>query len=80
MSFEYSKLLGRIKEKYSTQANFAKVMDLSERSISQKINGKCGWKQQEIARACRVLNIEVENIPEFFFTINVQSNEQRKEI
>lgn len=79
MPFEYSKLLGRIKEKYSTQANFAKAMNLSERSVSQKMNGKCGWKQQEMVRACKVLNIEVENIPEYFFTINVQTNEQTKE-
>lgn len=34
MSFEYSKLLGRIKEKCGTQAEFAKAINISERSVS----------------------------------------------
>ena len=33
MSNDYSKLLGRMTEKFGTQANFADAMKLSERSI-----------------------------------------------
>lgn len=69
MPYNYSKLLGRIVEKVGTQCNFANKMGLSERSISLKLNGKVGWKQSEIANACKILSINDEEIPAYFFTI-----------
>jgi len=36
MAFDYSKLNGRIVEKCGSQGNFARQMELSERSISIK--------------------------------------------
>lgn len=67
MPYNYSKLLGRIVEKVGTQSNFAEKMELSERSISLKLNGKVGWKQCEIAKACQVLEINDNEIPAYFF-------------
>ena len=52
MPYNYSKLLGRIVEKVGTQSKFAEKMELSERTVSLKLNGKVGWKQDEIAKAC----------------------------
>lgn len=78
MSFEYSKLLGRIKEKCGTQAEFAKAINISERSVSQKLNGKRSWRQDEIVRACEALDIKEESIPSYFFTMNVQNIEHGK--
>lgn len=78
MSFEYSKLLWRIKEKFGSQSRFAQAIKLSERSLSQKINGKIGWKQQEIVKACEALEIDNTEIPEYFFKLNVQNVEQAK--
>ena len=75
MSFNYSKLKGKIKEHFGTQARFAKVMDLSERSMSSKLNCKKEWKQKEILRACEFLSIGIEEIHIYFFTIKVQSDE-----
>lgn len=72
MPYNYSKLLGRIVEKVGTQANFSEQMGLSERSISLKLNGKVGWKQNEIAKACNVLAISDEDIPAYFFALDVQ--------
>lgn len=68
MSFEYSKLAGRIKEKFETQSKFAKAMGLSERSLSLKLNNRIGWKQHEIMKACELLSISVLEIHVFFFT------------
>lgn len=73
MSYEYSKLSGRIVEVCKTQAKFAEAMGLSERSISQKLNGKVGWRQEEIIKACRVLKISLSEIPKYFFAVEVQS-------
>lgn len=69
MPYNYAKLLGRIVEKVGTQSNFAERMGLSERSISLKLNGKVGWKQSEISKACEVLEIQDADIPAYFFTI-----------
>lgn len=60
MSFEYSKLLGRIKEKCGSQAVFASMMKFSERTMSFKLNSKRDWKQSEIAVLKNCLNNEAE--------------------
>lgn len=69
MPYNYSKLLGRIVEKVGTQSAFADKMELSERTISLKLNGKVGWKQSEIAKACSVLEIHETEIPAYFFVL-----------
>lgn len=74
MPYNYSKLLGRIVEKVGTQSKFAERMGMSERTISLKLNGKVGWKQTEIARACSVLDIQDIEIPNYFFALKVQHN------
>ena len=69
MPYNYAKLLGRIVEKVGTQGNFAEKMGLSERSVSLKLNGRVGWKQSEITKACEVLSINDEDIPAYFFAL-----------
>lgn len=73
MSFDYSKLRGRIVEKYGTNARFAKALDISERSLSLKLNGRVFWKQNEICKAAELLGIKNEEIQLFFFTKEVQN-------
>lgn len=75
MLFEYSKLLGRIREICGSQSKFSRAMDISERSLSCKINGKIGWKQKEIVKACNILGIDKIDIPEYFFNIKAQNIE-----
>lgn len=67
MSFKYAKLSGKIKEKFKTQERFAVAMDMSSRSISLKLNNKREWKQNEIDKACELLDISTNEIGEFFF-------------
>ncbi len=69
MPYNYSKLLGRIVELCGTQAAFAKKMELSERSVSLKLNGKRSWKQIEISKACDVLHIPKAEIDQYFFAL-----------
>ena len=78
MSFDYAKLLGRIKEIFKKQANFAAKMPMSERSLSLKLNNKRDWKQTEIDRACELLFIQAVEIGEYFFAHNVQGVEQNQ--
>lgn len=72
MPYDYSKLLGRITEKYGSQSKFSVAMGLSERSLSLKLNSKVGFKQKEIAKACSLLNLTDTDIPDYFFTLKVQ--------
>jgi len=72
VAYEYSKLLGRITEKFGTQAKFAEAMGLSERSLSLKLNGKVGFKHNEITKACQLLEITGAEITSYFFTLKVQ--------
>lgn len=69
MPYNYAKLLGRIVEKAGTQRNFAEQMGLSERSVSLKLNGKTGWKQCEISKACSILEIGDKEISTYFFAL-----------
>ena len=75
MSYNYKKLLGRITEKFGTQGKFADAMDMSERTISMKLNQKICWKQTEITRAAGILDIPVAEIADYFFTAEVQDVE-----
>ena len=70
--YDYTRLLGKIVEKFKTQGCFAAAMGMSERTVSCKINGKVGWKQNEIDKACAILGIAPQDIHAYFFTLNVQ--------
>ena len=71
MSNDYSKLLGRITEKFGTQAEFANAMGVSERSISLKLNNKVSWKDNEISKAVEILEVDPKDIPAYFFKYKV---------
>lgn len=75
MSYDLSKLKGRIIEKHSTLGAFAEAMDWSERTNGLKINGKIEWKQSEIVKASRLLDIDPREIETYFFDIKVQGFE-----
>jgi len=72
VAYDYNKLLGRITEKFGTQAKFAEAMELSERSLSLKLNGKVGFKQNEITKACPLLDLSADEITSYFFNLKVQ--------
>lgn len=73
MAFDYSKLRGRIIEKFSNQSAFAKAMNISERTLSLKLCGKRDWKQPEICDAIRLLGLSEDSIKDYFFTLKVQN-------
>ena len=69
MKFNYSKLLGRIRECGFTQAELAKAIGISKYTLSAKLNNKFSFQQEEILAICKVLNIPVGEIGEFFYTV-----------
>lgn len=75
MVFDYSKLSGRIVEKFGTQYNFAIAMGLSERSLSLKLNNRVDWRSKEITKACHELDIDADELGEYFFKEKVHKHE-----
>jgi len=73
LAFDYSKLKGRIVEKFDTQQAFSKAIGLSEKSVSDKLNGKKSWKQKEIMKAINVLQIADGEVQDYFFKEKVQN-------
>ena len=73
MAFDYSKLRGKIVEKYGTQCLFAKALGGSERTLSLKLNGRIYFTQIEIKR---ILDVDSNCVNTYFFTEKVQKVEQ----
>lgn len=65
----YSKLRGAIRDKFHTQEAFAKAMNVSETTLSNKLTGKTEWSRQEIEDACRLLGIPIAEAHEYFFAV-----------
>lgn len=71
VEFDYRKLKGKIVEVYGTQKRFAEVNDMSDRSMSLKLNNGIGLSQEEILDWCCKLQIDVSDVPLYFFTPKV---------
>ena len=67
MKFKNNKLRGKIKEVFGSEREFAKNLGIGYNTLSGKINNKYDWKQSEIYKASKILNIPVEEIPIYFF-------------
>jgi transcriptional regulator with XRE-family HTH domain len=68
VSFDYSKLRGKIKEHCGTQAVLAQRMGLSHAALSDKLNEKSDFSRNEISKMCDILNIPRSEIDVYFFT------------
>lgn len=71
MQYNYAKLKGRIIEICGTQQEFAKRMNLSERTVSAKLNNQVSWKQSEILKTVEILMIPEDQIQIYFFALEV---------
>lgn len=77
-TFNYSKLQGRIKECFGSQASFAKALGLSEPALSQRLNNKTEFSQDEIVKAMELLEVPGCCAFQYFFTLNVRKTKQEK--
>lgn len=72
VKYNFCKLKGKITEVFGNQYSFAKKMHWSEHTCSFKLSGKIYWKQDEITKACKLLDISDSELQSYFFTLNVQ--------
>lgn len=72
MEFDFSKLLGRIVEKYGTRTAFAAHAGLSDHALSCRLNNKIPLKGEEIYKMAEMLDIPAQDIPIYFFNPKVR--------
>ena len=69
MHFNYSKLLGRIREFGFTQKEVATRIGILPTTLSLKLNNKARFTAVEIDAICKLLDIGTEDIGAYFFTV-----------
>ena len=74
--FDYSKLIGRIIEKFGTRRAFAEAIGISENSMSQKLSHKMAITTDDIMEWSKpeLLDIPHNQIGAYFFTLRVQED------
>lgn len=65
--YDYSLLLGRIREKGFTQERLAKQLGISACSLNFSLNNKRNFRQDEILKICKILDIPGKSIERYFF-------------
>lgn len=69
---DYSKLRGRIVEKFGKQSEFANRIGFSEKSVSEWINNQKYWPHEAMIMAVEALEIQLCDIGGYFFTKLIQ--------
>ena len=64
--YDYSKLRGRIVEKFGNYTTFFKVLDITPIQGSKKINGKAGFSQDDMVLWSELLDLDLSDIGPFF--------------
>lgn len=67
LEFKCDKLVGRIVEKFKTRENFAAKVPMSVPTLINKLNGSVDFKRKEMLRFCELLDISLEQLPDFFY-------------
>lgn len=76
--FDFSKLLGRIREFGFTQESLAKQIKINPQTLSWKLNNKSSFTIEEMDKICKLLDISLEEIGVYFFTKKVWKNRTDK--
>lgn len=67
MAKTYPKLRGRIVEVYGNQRAFAKALDVTEQTVTAKLNGRFDFSQKDIVDWCSLLGIDTKDVGDYFF-------------
>lgn len=67
----YNKLKGRIVEKYGSQCEFAKALNISESLVSLRMQNKVGFSKDDMVKWAKLLDIDTSEIWDYFFADRV---------
>lgn len=71
MEWNYSKLSGKIVEKFKTRKRFAAELGMSCPTLCSRLLSRSEFTQDEILKATNLLEIDQSEIPLYFFTRKV---------
>lgn len=77
--FNTSKLRGRIIEVFGSLTMFADALNIPFQQVSKVLNGKTFLRQDAIYKWAVALEIELLDIPAYFFVINTHKGELSRE-
>jgi transcriptional regulator with XRE-family HTH domain len=69
VEYDYSKLTGRIVEKFGTRKEFAKAVGLTPETISMRLSGKRDFSRDEIFHIAKLLEIPYNELEPYFFCV-----------
>lgn len=69
-NYNNDKLLGRIIYKCGSRENFADELGISYTSVVNKLLGRSGWKMNEIEDSLKILDIQRNEIGDYFFNLD----------
>lgn len=71
---DYTLLRGAIRKKYKTCKEFSKHLGLTENGLYLKLNNKSEFTTKQIIDCVKLLELEVNDIGNYFFTKEVRKN------
>lgn len=72
MAKDFSKLIGRIVEKFGTRTAFCKAIGKNSEWLSRRLNGQTEFDSDEIILIADMLEIPPQEISLYFFTLKVR--------
>ncbi len=69
--YDYSKLKGKIAEKGYTKCSLSKALQMHPNSLSDRLDNKLEFKQEDMVKICDLLGIKHKDIPVYFFTLQL---------
>ena len=78
MVYDFSRITGRIIEKYGTRARFASAVGMSSTHLSKILNGRAFLRHEAIDEWAEALDLTTDDIGAYFFTKNVHEHEQEE--
>ena len=73
--FDYGKLRGKYTEILGGQEEFAKALEMDRTSLSKRLNNQLPFKSSEILKSVNVLNLDIKDIPDYFFALKVEKTQ-----
>lgn len=74
IEFDFSRLIGRIVERFGSRRAFCSASGMSEPMLSSRLNNQSPFKDYEIFRFCapELLDIRDDEVVAYFFTEKVR--------
>lgn len=63
----FGKLREEIRKKFKNLGEFADAVGIGRSTLNMKINGRTAFRQDEIEKICKLLNISIEQVYDYFF-------------